>query len=395
MEMWEERMNSEKNKRLRQVIYRIMAAIFLAVILGLAAANILKKDDSFSENENRTLEPRPKSSVTAILDGSFMKHYETYQADQFVGRDLWVELKTNLDLLLGKREEKGVFLGKNHYLMEEIESDAGENVEDNKRAIKEFAEANTQRAIYFLLAPNAAGVWEDRLPPFAVTENQAVQLESFSKALPEGIQWIDALEILKAHEEEEIYYHTDHHWTSLGAYYVFQGMKEAMQMEDAYTVPVKPWAVTNTFQGTLSAKSGFERGYQEPIYIYLPEEGKETDLVVHDVEAGTKSASLYDSDKLKERDKYGVFLGGNSPLLDIRTASASEKKLLIFKDSYANCMIPFLVPYYRQILVADPRYYYGDVQKLLEENQISDILFLYNANTFFKDNNLAGILERA
>ena len=241
--------------------------------------------------------------------------------------------------------------------------------------------------------PDAAEIWKEKLPAFAVTEDQSAQLDRLRAELPDTMQWIDAGAALEEHKDEAIYYNTDHHWTSLGAYYAFQNAKEVLGLDEAYAETYTPYAVTNSFNGTLAARSGYERGQQETIYIYFPDGENPVEAVVHDVENGQKTASLYASEKLEEKDKYAVFLGGNSPLLDIRTTSDSTETLLIFKDSYANCFIPFLIPYYRQILVVDPRYYYGNVQELIDENQIANILFLYNANTFFTDNSLSGVLD--
>ena len=137
--------------------------------------------------------------------------------------------------------------------------------------------------------------------------------------------------------------------------------------------------------------SGYETGYKEPVYIYLPE-GDAPQVVVNYVEEQKKTASLYDSSMLEGRDKYGVFLGGNHPLIDIKTTADSTRRLLIFKDSYANCFIPFLTPYFREILVVDPRYYTGNLEELMEQNRLTDVLFLYNGNTFFQDRMLSGVL---
>ena len=383
----------QKYRRAKRMIYRIITLLFAAVVFGFSAGNLIKKDREYSETENRMLEQKPSVSISGIADGSYMEKYETYQADQFAGRDTWMEIKTGMELLLGKRESNGVFLGEDGVLMEELSDDSGKNVAENLEEINNFAARNEGINFYFLLAPNAAQVWKEKLPAFAVTEDQEKQFAGVQQELSESIQWVDALGVLQEHKDEEIYYHTDHHWTSLAASYVFEGLRDVMQLDETYITPLKPYAVTNDFQGTLSAKSGYERRAKETIYAYLPEEGEDTGLVVYDVEAGEKTASLCHTDKLNERDKYGVFLGGNSPLLDIQTVSDSQRKLLIFKDSYANCMIPFLVSSFRQIEVVDPRYYYGDVQTLIEENDITDVLFLYNGNTFFTDNSLSGVLK--
>ena len=137
--------------------------------------------------------------------------------------------------------------------------------------------------------------------------------------------------------------------------------------------------------------SGYERSRRENSDIYLPEKN-DTEVVVNYVEEKEKSASMYSSEKLEEKDKYGMFLNGNHALVDIKTTSGKNRRLLILKDSYANCFVPFLTPYYREIVLVDPRYYYGDLDDLIEEDRITDVLFLYNGNTFFTDNNLSGVL---
>ena len=111
------------------------------------------------------------------------------------------------------------------------------------------------------------------------------------------------------------------------------------------------------------------------------------------VEEQKKSPSLYASKKLESRDKYGVFLDGNHPVVKIRTMAESDRSLLLLKDSYANCFVPFLTASFREIVLVDPRYYYGDLNTLMEEQEFTDILFLYNLNTFLEDDVLHFVLE--
>ena len=96
---------------------------------------------------------------------------------------------------------------------------------------------------------------------------------------------------------------------------------------------------------------------------------------------------------MKRKNKYEVFLGGNHPVVDIKTTSESDKTLLLIKDSYANSFVQFLTPYYKSIIIVDPRYYYEDIDKLIEENNVSELLYLYNADTFFDDSSLASVLN--
>ena len=167
-----------------------------------------------------------------------------------------------------------------------------------------------------------------------------------------------------------------------------------MKLDTSKSPKLKAYAVTNAFNGTLSATSGYETGYEEPIYIYVPEKEKEAaQVVVSYVDEKKKTATLYDRSKLKEKDKYALFLGGNYSMIDIRTTADTTDRLLVIKDSYANCLIPFLTPYYREIIVLDPRYYYGDIKEVMKENKISSVLFLYNGNTFVEDNSISGVLQ--
>ena len=103
--------------------------------------------------------------------------------------------------------------------------------------------------------------------------------------------------------------------------------------------------------------------------------------------------SLYDRAKLAEKNQYEVFFGGNHARVDIRTTADTGRTLLLFKDSYANCLMQFLYPYYDHIILIDPRYYYDNVESVISREQVTDVLFLYNANTYFEDTSLADVLN--
>lgn len=373
---------------------KTMAMLFLVMLGVICLVNLFSKDKEYSEKENRMLQQKPEISLYGIESGRWMKEYESYRSDQFVGRNFWVLLKTKVDLLAGKRESNGVFKGKNSYLLENIKEPDQEQLSQNLEAIKEFESGYQNVPFYVMLVPNAANVLSDKLPQFAVVEDQKQIFDDIQNELGEYIHWVDVSQILKKHKSEVIYYHTDHHWTTLGAYYAFQELAASMELDISKISTMKPYAVTNDFNGTLSATSGYETGYEEPIYIYASEQTEDMpEVVVNYVNEKKKTATLYDTSKLEEKDKYAVFLGGNYPLIDIRTTADTTDRLLLIKDSYANCMIPFLTPYFREIVVVDPRYYYGDIKELMEENDFTSVLFLYNGNTFVEDNSISGVLQ--
>ena len=107
-----------------------------------------------------------------------------------------------------------------------------------------------------------------------------------------------------------------------------------------------------------------------------------------DVDEQKKTASFYDTSKLETRDKYAMFFNGNHGKVVITTPTEENRTLLVIKDSYANSLIPFLAPYYRKIVMVDPRYFYDDLEELMQVEEIQEVLYLYNANTFYSDTSL-------
>ncbi|CAH0438788.1 Conserved hypothetical protein [Clostridium neonatale] len=149
--------------------------------------------------------------------------------------------------------------------------------------------------------------------------------------------------------------------------------------------------VTNDFYGSLYYKMGTGIGKPDTIKIYAPK--YENNIVVNYVNEEKKVASLYNNSKLDGKEKYEVFTDGNHPLINIRTDGDYKKKLLVIKDSYANSFIPFLTTHYGEIDVVDLRYYVDNLDYLIENDGITDVLFLFNVNTFDEDNSILNISE--
>jgi hypothetical protein len=96
---------------------------------------------------------------------------------------------------------------------------------------------------------------------------------------------------------------------------------------------------------------------------------------------------------LSKKRKYDVFLDGKQSEIRIRTTCDNQDRLLVIKNDYANCFVPFLASYYREIVVIDPVYYNGDLSSLIEEEKITDVLFLYDMNGFMKDDSIYTVLN--
>ncbi len=379
-----------KKDRQRKVQEQLVGIIFILILFLFLIINVIVPDREKSVQENRMLATKPKFRLSSLISGDYDEKFEAYMDDQFVGRDMWRKLKVTVDRIGGSRLENGVYIGTNGQLLEQIEVADENHLAANIKAIKSFSESQSKIPVRMMLVPDAANVLNHSLPSLAKPEDQTQMFSMVRKDLGDSVEWIDVSTELNKHKTEKIYYKTDHHWTTLGAFYAFQAAAPSLGIEGDLSGKYVSYAVSDSFNGMLASKSGVNLGEKEQIDIYVPTE-EDTDLIVDYVDEGKRSTSLYDSSKLKEKDQYTVFLGGNSSLLDIRTVSTSTKRLLLVKDSFANSFIPFLTPYYREIVVVDPRYYSGTINDLMDSYRISEVLFLYSGNTFFKDNNISGV----
>lgn len=370
-------------------IYIKMAGIFLVFLIVAFAFNLFSKDKKYSESENRMLAQKPVFSMANLTSGKYMKDMEDYVTDQFFIRDKWINLKVLEDLALGKKESNGVYIGKKDYLMEIPTAPNQKALNNNLDAISNFSASHPDINTVMTLIPNAAYIYDHLIPRNAPVRDQEKDIKYVMNAVSTSLNFVDLTKTMSSHKEENIYYKTDHHWTTLGARYAFDALSTALGIEKP-TQEYKIYPVTHSFQGTLASKSGYDKAL-DTIEIYVPQ-GVNTECVVNFTDEGKKTASVYESAALENKDKYEVFFGGNHTRIDISTPMEGKKNLLLFKDSYANCFIPFLVPYYRNIIVIDPRYFYDDIESLISDNEITDVLFLYNVNTFLGDNSLGDVL---
>ena len=378
------------NRKRRGRFESLLGKIFILSLFLVLIVNLILPDKEQSEEENRMLETLPAPGLTSILNGDFMEQWESYMSDQFVGRNLWRGLMVGLDRLGGSRMENGVYIGRDGQLLEDIAAPDQELFSENINAVKSLADTYSDIRTTVMLIPDAACILSDSLPAFATVEDQRQMFSMVERGLGDSVNWVDAYSILNRHKTEKLYYKTDHHWTTQGAFYVFREAAASLGIEGDVSDDYVSYTVTDSFNGVLASKSGVGLNEKEQIDIYVPTEGDD-DVVVNYVDEGKKRTSLYDSSKLETRDKYGVFFGGNTSVMDIRTVSTSRKRLLVVKDSFADCFIPFLTPYYREIVVVDPRYYSGTMEDIMDTYRITDILVLYSGNTFMTDNNISGV----
>ncbi|WP_303868299.1 DHHW family protein [Acetobacterium wieringae] len=369
----------------------LLGLLFIGSLVFFPLASLILPDTKLSANENRILTQFPRFSADSVMDGRYMKKMQKYTADQLIGRNFWIYTKTSTDRIIGKNISNGVFYGKNSTLIENFDPLPSDTTDQTKTALNTFVEKHPDLNHFFMLVPNAISVTDDKLPAYAPVLDQNTYIDSFTASLSQQLTILDPRPILNQNLDQQLYYKTDHHWTTLGAWLSFQGVANAMGITpepDAYAV----YPVSHSFSGALASKSGYLTFVTDTIEVYIPK-NEDTYSIVNFIEEQKKSTSLFDSEKLNKKDKYAVFLSGNHPLIKIKNPVANSKNLLVIKDSYANAFIPFLTPFYSEITVIDPRYYYDSIDELIADAQITDVLYLFNANTFFRDTTLEPFLN--
>ncbi|WP_294403142.1 DHHW family protein [uncultured Clostridium sp.] len=379
--------NKEKTKN--HFFEIVVSFVFIFVILQISMLNGLKKDEQASLLENRNLKQKPEFSLAGIINGDFTKEYEEYISDQFISRDLWIKLKANGELLCGKNKINNVYVGNDDYLLEDFKAESDEDIARKVNALNSFSDKNSSLNISFMLVPTAGKIYDENLPKYSVVDDQKGFMEKIEDGLVDNIKFVDVYDDMMENKDDYIYYKTDHHWTSDGAYVAYKSMCEQLDMEPSAKDEFKIETVSEDFYGSLYYKLGAGIGTKDKIKIYIPKE--ESEVLVNYTDKQIKSASLYKDEKLDSKDKYEVFMDGNHKLVNIKTKGDYNKKLLVVKDSYANSFIPFLTKHYGEIDVVDLRYYTDDLNSLIESDGITDVLFLYNVNTFNDDNSIMNI----
>lgn len=368
----------------------ITAAVFCIFIFGFTVATFLKHSVSFSETENQVLAQRPEIKAETVMNGEFEEKYEEYLTDQFIMRDEWIGLKTSVEKLLFKRESKDIYFAKDGYLIERhTGAFATDRAKFNMTALTQFVEEYSGQFgtghLTVMLVPNAVDILKDKFPPFAPLGTGNDYLEQMAAQLPEEV-WFDAASVLRPHAEEDIFYRTDHHWKTLGAFYVYQ----AWAKQQGYKLPeltdYKIQTVTDCFEGTIQSKLGI-RTEGDSIELFFPlEENHYTIQVDND---NKKKDNLYEYSALQTKDKYAVYFGGNQALINIHTDTNNGRKILIIKDSYANCFIPFMLGEFEEFDVLDIRYSRQRLSEQIAEGGYTDLLVLYNASGFAEDTGIA------
>ena len=356
----------------------LITILFCLFLCGIAVSSLLMPDKSFSEMENRNLRPLPELTANRFTSGRYMTEAEDYASDQMIFRDVWVGLKAVSEVLSGKQENNGIYFADNDALIRRVEEPDEALLEDNIRKLQDLV-SRAEVPVYFGLIPTAASVWHNKLPDGAPSADEKAWTDLlYSRS---GAENIDIASALEAHSGEDIYYRTDHHWTSLGAYHGANAILKAMGMEELSISDYTPQMVSDSFLGTNYSSAGAWWITPDTITAYVPEEGKE---VISNFSGHEEQGSLYVAAQLEVKNKYAYFLGGNQPLCVI-CSEAVGPKLLVIRDSYSDCLAPFLTERFSEVHLFDLRYNRLSPLDYIRENEIDAVLVLYSFDTFTSD----------
>ena len=379
------------NKKIEKVSQIIMVSVFIVFIFGFAVWSFLLKDRKFSEMENRNLAQFPEFSWKNLKDGSFTDGLEKYMSDQLPLKDELVTLKTDSDRLLMRDLQNGVYFGKDGYYLQDYKENT-KQVEKNVGCINDLAKLCPDTDINFMLVPNSISVMDDKLPKVNTTGSQQKTIDKVEGMLDEKIKFYCPMSDLKAAVDNGVqaYYKTDHHWTSDGARVGFDGLMKFMgegELKADYDV-----RELDGFLGTLYSKAPSAFAEKEKMKLYTD---KGNSMKVEFVSEKKTADSIFDTSFEDKKDKYSVFFGGNYANVNIKSTNAQkDEKVLILKDSYANCAMPYFTSMYSDVTMIDLRFYHIQaltVSEYIKQNNIDKVILLYNVDFLNSDNNFVWI----
>ena len=276
----------------------VICTVFI-LLFGSLIFILPQKD--FSEKENRYLAKVPKASVSSILSGEYAKGLSSFYRDQFPMRSTATALYAISERAMGKKTVGGVIV-------------------DREKLISIPKTNATKGDIPF---------------PTVIVESKYSLFKENSADL-------------------SLYYNTDHHRTTKGAYALYLEACQVLGIEPYPEGFFQKQTVTNEFYGTDFSRSCLPHALVTPdsIELWRYEGDDDITFTIHDTKKEVKG--FYDLSKLETTDKYAVFLGGNYALSSV-FSSENKPYLLLFKDSYANAVVPFLALHFNIDLV-DPRY---------------------------------------
>lgn len=357
--------------------------LFITTILTFTVLDIFNKDILFSEYENRSLAQKPKLYYSALIDGRFFDNYDRYINDQFIFRNSWINMKSFSENMLGKEENNNIIYGENNFLFDKFQEIDEENLNRNVDIIKEFI-SKYNSSFNLMIIPESFTIYKDLLPYGVNLIDEKSYINNIYSEFSnlKNVKSINILDTLNKNKESYIYYKTDHHWTSYGAYLAYLEYCNLNNITPINITELKENNVPN-FYGTYFSKSKKFNSESDTISYY---DLDNVDVFIN----GEKFSNINDNDKWSSSDKYSAFLRGNNALTLIKNNNISnDSKILLIKDSYANSFVQFIANNYNETYIVDLRSFSNDFNSFFKSNNFNDVIIIYSLKNLSEDLNIA------
>lgn len=359
---------------------KLTVGLFCGFLAVMALLYCFLPKLSFSETEKRQLAEAPVLNWETLSSGQFGADMETYMADHMPGRNFFVGLGAYYDLLSGRQVSKDIYLADGGRLVEAPAAFDTAQLEKNMKYINKLAE-NLEIPVDLMLVPSAGYILQDHISGLHDEYLDEAIISHIYSLAGRDVNTVDLLQTYRNHaQKESLYYRTDHHWTSYGAFEAYRVYQAAVGGQSAEMGSFQV-ETHQGFLGSTYSRSALWLTKSEPIELW---QGSKLTVTI-----GEKTYdSAFFPDRLQEADMYTVFLDGNQPVVRIRNeANVGKGKLLVIRDSYANCIGPMLAESYEEVVMIDLRYYRLPASVLCAQEGFDRVLVLYSLSNFTTDAN--------
>ena len=374
----------DPKKRVSSLKQYPVLAVFTLFFAALFVLDLVTPDRAYSELENTTLTQRPKLTAVSV-DGlnNYFTNYTKYVKDQVFGRDQWISLQSLAETtLFQKTQSGGILLGREHRMFARRYRvlPTEERVwNKNLAAVQSLGERYPGK-VSFMLVPSASVLYPEDLPLAAPQMDEEGRIDEAQAALP-AVQFLRVTDALRAHKDEYLYYRTDHHWTTLGAYYAYEQFCKAKGITPT---PLSSYTVDeyDGFLGTFyrdSNQNAEMAANPDKVVAYHPLSTEATLDYVDNNGQTLRGKIIYDESDAPASLKYGTFITGDNSYSVINNPDVTDgSSCVVVKESFGNAFVPFLTDHYQTIHVIDYRYWKGSLSQFVTENNVQDVLFVNN-----------------
>lgn len=343
----------------------VVILVFMLIILAGLFFHIIEKDYIFSIAERRKLAQFPEITVKNLTNGKWTEEFEKYTMDQFVQREEFRKIKTEIELNILKKQDVNNIYKYNDFLIEQIYPIKEKSIINitNKMNEIRIKYLNTNNNVYYTIVPDKN---------YYINQNNLrldyQKVKNIMKENLSAMEYIDIFECLSL----ESYYYTDSHWKQECLLTVAEKIADGMNfnLQEHYEKEK-----ISTFKGVYSGQFPIDTVQDEIIIL-------ENDILnnceVYNYET-KETVKIYNLNKINGFDKYDIYLSGATPLLEIKNPqSKTNNELIVFRDSYGSSLIPLLVEQYCKITVVDTRYISPKILGEYVNFENKDILFIYS-----------------